>query len=67
MVHSGAVTHGINQTQRPVECAITGTGTGQIETQAPPDGDVIPPGYYLLFVMDGARAPSVGRWIRLTR
>jgi len=26
----------------------------------------VPPGYYLLFVVDGARVPSIARWIRIT-
>ncbi len=66
MIHPGAVTQGFNQTQRFVGCVITGTGTGQVQAQAPPDGTVAPPGHYLLFVVDGARVPSVGRWVRLT-
>jgi plastocyanin len=66
LIRPGAVTHGWNQAQRFVGCVITGTGAGQVQTQAPPDGNVAPPGYYLLFVVDGARVPSVGRWVRLT-
>jgi hypothetical protein len=32
----------------------------------PPNGNLAPPGYYLLFVVDHDRIPSEGRWIRLT-
>ena len=66
LIRPGAVTHGWNQAQRFVGCVVIGTGAGQVQTQAPPDGNVAPPGYYLLFVVDGARVPSVGRWVRLT-
>jgi len=66
LIRPGAVTHGWNQAQRFVGCVITGTAAGQVQTQAPPDGNVAPPGYYLLFILDGARVPSVGRWVRLT-
>jgi plastocyanin len=66
LIRPGAVTHGFNQTQRFVGCAITGTGGGAIQVQSPPDGNVAPPGYYILFIADVARVPSIGRWIRLT-
>jgi len=66
LIRPGAVTHGWNQSQRFVGCAITGTAAGSVDVLAPPDGNVAPPGHYLLFVVDGARAPSVGRWIRVT-
>lgn len=66
LIRPGAVTHGWNQSQRFVGCAITGTAAGSVDVMAPPDGNVAPPGYYLLFIVDGARVPSVGRWIRVT-
>jgi plastocyanin len=66
MIRPGAVTHGWNQTQRFVGCVITGTAAGSVDVLAPPDGNVAPPGHYLLFIIDGARVPSVGNWIRLT-
>jgi plastocyanin len=66
LIRPGAVTHGWNQSQRFVGCAITGTAAGSVDVLAPPDGNVAPPGRYLLFVVDGARVPSVGRWIRVT-
>ena len=66
LLRPGAVTHGWNQSQRLVECAIVGASGTAVQVQAPPDGHVAPPGYYLLFVLTGARIPSVGRWIRLT-
>lgn len=52
--------------QRFVECSIVGSGPTSIDVQAPPDGHIAPPGYYLLFIVTGGRVPSEGRWIRLT-
>jgi hypothetical protein len=33
---------------------------------APPSHAVAPPGYYLLFVIDDAGVPSLGRFLRVT-
>lgn len=66
LLRPGAVTHGWNQSQRYVECAITGGSTTAVSVQAPPDGNVAPPGHYLLFILTAGRVPSVGRWIRLS-
>ena len=66
LVRPGAVTHGFNMAQRLVECAITAVNPGEVQAQAPPDGNVAPPGYYLLFLLTAGRVPSIGRWIRLS-
>jgi hypothetical protein len=66
LMRPGAVTHGWSQSQRLVECSVVGRTAAAVQVQAPPDGNVAPPGYYLLFILTGARIPSVGRWIRLT-
>ncbi|MEP6879784.1 MAG: galactose oxidase early set domain-containing protein, partial [Nitrosospira sp.] len=64
LMRPGAVTHGFNQTQRYVGCAFT-VGAGALTVTAPPDGNVAPPGFYMLFIVNGGRVPSVARWIRL--
>ena len=65
LLRPGAVTHGFNQSQRFIGCAITGVSATSIDTKAPPDGTYAPPGWYLLFLIDGGRIPSVARWIRI--
>jgi plastocyanin len=65
LMAAGAVTHGFNQNQRYVGCAIVGTTATQVQVAAPPDGTVVPPGYYLLFLVDRDRVPSMAAWIRL--
>jgi FtsP/CotA-like multicopper oxidase with cupredoxin domain len=65
LIRPGAVTHGWNQSQRFVGCAITGHDANHVQAQSPPDGTIAPPGWYLLFIVDGGRIPSVGTWIRL--
>ncbi len=66
LMRAGAVTHGFNQNQRYVGCAITGTTATEVVATAPPDGNVAPPGHYLLFLVDHDRSPSMGVWIRLS-
>jgi len=65
LLRPGAVTHGWNQSQRFVGCEITGSSATSIQVKAPPDGNVAPPGWYLLFIVTNARVPSVAEWIRI--
>jgi Galactose oxidase-like, Early set domain/Multicopper oxidase len=66
LMRPGAVTHGFNQNQRLVGCTITGASGTAVTAKAPPDGNVSPPGYHLLFLVDHDRVPSTGAWVRLT-
>jgi plastocyanin len=66
LMRPGAVTHGFNQNQRYIGCAITGRTATEVQVTAPPDGTIAPPGWYLLFLVDGDRVPSNGVWIRIT-
>ncbi len=66
LLRPGAVTHGFNMSQRLVECVITGSTPAEVQVQAPPDGNIAPPGPYLLFVLTAGRVPSVGRWIHIS-
>lgn len=65
LLRPGAVTHGWNQSQRLVECVRLGNTATAVQVQAPPNGNIAPPGYYLLFILTGTRIPSNGRWIRV--
>jgi hypothetical protein len=66
LLRPGFTTHGFNMSQRFVGCVITGSAAASIQVQSPADGTIAPPGYYLLFIVNGSRVPSLGRWIRLT-
>ncbi len=65
LMRAGAVTHGFNQNQRLVGCAIAGTTATAVDATAPTDHNVAPPGHYLLFLVDQDRVPSLGAWVRL--
>ena len=45
--------------------ATPGTGT-TLTLTAPPNVNVAPPGYYMLFLINRAGVPSVARWVQLT-
>lgn len=66
LLRAGAVTHGFNMSQRGIELVITGFGAGTLNVQTPPNANLAPPGWYLLFILNSSRVPSEGRWIRLT-
>jgi hypothetical protein len=66
LVAPGAVTHANDMNQRHVELSIAARdpGTG-VDVVSPPSADVAPPGYYMLFLVDGRGVPSVARFIRI--
>ncbi len=66
LMYPGAVTHSFNMTQRAIECEIANAGGNTIQAIAPPNGNIAPPGHYLVFILDSNRIPSVGKWMRLT-
>ena len=70
LMRPGAVTHGFNQSQRFVGCDFVTGGATAIQVTTPPNDNIgrnaAPPGWYLLFIIDAGRVPSVAKWIRLT-
>lgn len=66
VMRPGAVTHGFNMSQRAVECQIIGGAGTTLTIEAPPNGNVAPPGWYLLFLVDANRVPTLGWWLRIT-
>jgi len=65
LVRPGAPTHAFDMEQRLVGLSFT-AGTGVLNVAGPPDGNVAPPGYYMLFLVNSAGVPSVARFIRVT-
>jgi hypothetical protein len=66
LLKPGAVTHGFNQTQRGIELVIAGTGAGVLNVETPPNANLAPPGWYVMYILNFDRTPSEGRWIRVT-
>src|SRR5213594_4238998 len=59
------MSHAFDMDQRLVRAAYTVAG-GVLNVTAPPSGNVAPPGYYMLFIVNSAGVPSVASFVRLT-
>jgi hypothetical protein len=59
------VTHSVNTGQRYIELPFTLSGPGELSVTAPAGGAEAPPGFYMLFVVDGDDVPSVASWLGL--
>jgi Domain of unknown function (DUF1929)/Glyoxal oxidase N-terminus len=66
LVRNGTVTHAFGMDQREVEMSFT-AGSGALTVTAPPNGNIAPPGYYMLFVLNNFGVPSVATFVQVTR
>ncbi|SFE23032.1 galactose oxidase-like domain-containing protein [Nitrosomonas sp. Nm166] len=66
LLRAGAVTHGFNMSQRGLECVVSGIGAGVLTVDMPANTNLAPPGWYLLFILNASRVPSMGQWVRVT-
>ena len=64
MLRLSSVTHAFNQSQYINELSFSQC-TGGLSVTAPPSGNIAPPGYYLLFLLNGSGVPSVAQIIRV--
>jgi hypothetical protein len=63
LVRLGAPTHGFDENQRYVELAFTPVA-GALDVTAPTSPNIVPPGHYMLFLVDTTGVPSVGSIVR---
>jgi hypothetical protein len=64
LVRPGAVTHSNNTTQRHVGLRIVNKSDTHLTVEAPPNGNVAPAGYYMLFLLHRG-VPSVAPFVQL--
>jgi hypothetical protein len=64
LIRQSSVTHQINSDQRYVGLAILDASSEHLMVQAPPNRNIAPPGYYMLFIVNRFGVPSVAHWIR---
>ncbi|MFP2931343.1 galactose oxidase-like domain-containing protein [Pyxidicoccus sp. 3LG] len=64
LVRLSSVTHSYNMEQRFLPLPFTPVSDG-VRVTAPADPRRVPPGYYLLFLLDGRGVPSVGHILRV--
>jgi hypothetical protein len=65
LIRPGAVTHAFDMDQRLVGLSYT-AGSGALSVTAPPNSNIAPPGYYMLFTLNSSGVPSVATFIELT-
>ena len=65
IMRPGSATHSMDANQRVLKLSST-AATGGIRVTLPTNRNLAPPGWYLLFVNDGAGRPTIGRWVHLT-
>jgi len=66
LVKPGSDTHAFDMEQRLVGLTFTAT-SGALTVNAPPNSNLAPPGYYLLFVLNRAGVPSVARFVQVSQ
>jgi fibronectin type 3 domain-containing protein len=71
LIHLGSSTHAFDMDQRLIglcgpapQPSCTGSGTLSLTT--PPNGNIAPPGYYMLFILDSAGVPSIAAFVQLS-
>ena len=64
LMRDGAVTHAFNMDQRMVGMSFT-AGNGSLTVTAPPNGNIAPPGYYMLFLLNNSGVPSLAAFVQL--
>jgi hypothetical protein len=65
LVRAGSVTHAFDMDQRLVGLSFT-QGSGALTVTGPPNGNIAPPGYYLLFLLNTAGVPSVASFVQVS-
>jgi Domain of unknown function (DUF1929)/Concanavalin A-like lectin/glucanases superfamily/Bacterial Ig-like domain (group 2)/Glyoxal oxidase N-terminus len=65
LIRNGTVTHAFGMDQREVVLSFT-AGDGFLTVTAPPNGNIAPPGYYMLFLLGSSGVPSVAPFVQMT-
>jgi hypothetical protein len=64
LLRPGATTHADNFDQRYVDLTFT-LGNGAIKATAPANGNIAPPGYYMLVIVNSNGVPSIMPFLNL--
>ena len=65
LIRNGTVTHAFGMDQRMVGMSFT-AGSGSLTVTAPSNGNIAPPGYYMLFILNTAGVPSLASSVLVT-
>jgi hypothetical protein len=65
LLRIGSTTHTFDESQRFLRLAFTAQGNG-LSVTMPASANLAPPGYYMLFILNGAGVPSVAKVVQLS-
>lgn len=65
LIRPGAMTHAFDMDQRHIWLEVVAKDDETLECLAPPDPHVAPPGYYMLFLLNGDGVPSQAKFVHL--
>lgn len=66
LIRCSSATHAFNPDQRYVGLVIQRKIFGTVTVVSPPNSNIAPPGYYMLFIVDSGNMPSVAVIVHLT-
>ena len=64
-IRAGSTTHTNDMSQRFMRLSFTKTSTG-LNVTMPANANIAPPGFYLLFILNGSGVPSVGSMVQMS-
>jgi len=64
LIRPGSTTHAFDMDQRMIQLSFALDSNG-LHAQAPPNGNIAPPGYYMLFLINNKGVPSVAQFVQL--
>lgn len=65
LMKAGSVTHSFDMDQRYVGLSFT-AGAGSLTVAGPPNSNIAPPGYYMLFLVNQTGTPSLATWVQVS-
>ena len=65
LISPGAVTHHTDCNQRYVQLILDSASSDHIDVRAPANRNLVPPGYYMLFLVSSAGIPSEASWVKV--
>ena len=65
LVRNGTVTHAFGMDQREVVLSFT-AASGTLNVTSPPNSNIAPPGYYMLFILNQSGVPSAASFVQVS-
>jgi hypothetical protein len=65
LMKPGSVTHSFDMDQRYVGLSFS-AASGSLTVSGPPNSNIAPPGYYMLFLVNKSGTPSIASWVQVS-